>query len=294
MQKPIGAAMIMASLMIHGCGSESEQIGGSGLIEADEVIVSSETSGRVDSLCFIEGQPVKKLDTLAFIDPSRRQLELASAEASYLVTKQKLKSAAIQEEQAQETEEYALKERDRVAALVKSGGATPKELDLFEFEYSRAVLNRNSAAAAIETIESELKKLDADIGRIKREIRDCYPTSPLTGIILEKLVEKGEVLVLGKPIAKIAGLDTVWVKIYVSSGDLASLKIGDEAVIDTETGAASGSGVVVWTSNEAEFTPKNVQTKDARANLVFAVKIIIPNDDGLLKIGMPVYVTFNR
>lgn len=282
----------VTTLMGSGCGRENEEIGGSGLIEATEVVVSSEAAGRVKALHFKEGDYVREGDSLLTIDASRLELELATAHSSLNVYNQKLTTAIIQEEQAGRTKDFAEKERDRVAGLFKTGGATQKELDQFEYEFSQAVLAQQAASANLKTIRAEIEKLESDVNSIEREIRDCYPLSPVTGTIIEKLAEAGELLVKGKPMVRIATLDTVWVKIYLPAEDFASIRIGDSAKLDTESGGEPYSGVVEWTSSEAEFTPKNVQTKKARADLVYAVKILIANSDHRLKIGMPVYVTF--
>ncbi|MEW5995642.1 MAG: HlyD family efflux transporter periplasmic adaptor subunit, partial [Candidatus Zixiibacteriota bacterium] len=137
-------------------------------------------------------------------------------------------------------------------------------------------------------------RLDADIDRLDRRLQDCYPIAPITGIVTDKYVETGELLTPGRPMAKISRLDTLWVKVYLPAADFARAKVGDPVVVDTESGGRQYAGAVVWTSEEAEFTPKNVQTRKSRANLVYAVKVRVPNSDGLLKIGMPVFVSFEK
>jgi HlyD family secretion protein len=284
--------MLVFSLAI-GCNNNENKIGGSGLIEADEVVVSAETEGRVDQLFFDDGDVVDLNDTLLIVDPSRLNLNLEAAVSANNVSRKKLNTAKIQKEQAQQTEQYTESERNRIRSLSESGSATQKQLDQMEFEFTQARLARKSAEANIATIEAEINKQQADINRIKREINDCYPTAPINGTILEMFVEIGELLAKGRPITRLANLDTVWVKVYLPSGDFASVKLGDVATIDTETDGDLYRGVIVWTSQEAEFTPKNVQTKSARANLVYAVKVKIPNSDKRLKIGMPVFVTLD-
>ena len=281
-------------LSVLGCSKDKGAIGGSGLIEADEVVISTEANGQVIQLNFDEGFQVKLGDTLLIIDPTKLELQLKSSKAGYDVGSARLKASKIQAEQSVSSAAYAKSERERVAALVQSGSATQKQLDQLEYELSQASLAREAAAANVATAQAELSKWDADIQSIERKLQDCYPESPLTGVILEKLVEQGELLASSKPIGRIARLDTVWVKVYLASGDFAKVKVGDQASINTEAGQTTYGGNVVWTSQEAEFTPKNVQTEKSRANLVYAVKIKIPNTDGLLKIGMPVYVSIGN
>jgi len=287
---------LVTSLIITltGCGGENSVAGGSGLLEADEVIVSAETSGRVQLLHFNEGSRVIEGDTLLIIDPSRLELELESALAGQKVAQVRLQTANLQLEKARESERYVAAERDRIASLVKSGTATQKQLDQLEHEYAMAALSMQTAKANISAIKAELAKIETDINRIRRQLQDCYPVAPIKGTVTEKLVDKGELLAAGRPIAKISRLDTLWVKVYLPTADFAEIKIGDKAIVDTESGEKQYSGDVVWTSEEAEFTPKNVQTRKSRANLVYAIKVRVANTNGMLKIGMPVFVTIEK
>ncbi len=286
--------MTVAVLVITGCSNEGGTVGGSGLLEADETIVSAETSGRVLSVSFSEGTPVGIADTLLVIDPSRLELELASARAGAKVVLAQLETARVQLDKAVEAEAFATGERDRFARLLKSGTTTQKQFDQLDFEVTQATLSRKSAQAAIATVEAELVKIEADINRISRVVIDCYPLAPIDGVVTDKYVEVGELLSAGKPIAKISQLSSLWVKVYLPAGDFANVKTGDRATIDTESGGKTFEGEVVWTSEEAEFTPKNVQTEKSRANLVYAVKVRVDNNDVSLKIGMPVFVTLGE
>jgi HlyD family secretion protein len=284
----------LVTISVTGCSQDNVVIGGSGFLEADEVIVSAETAGRVDSIRFGEGSQIGEGDTLLIIDPSRLELELESALAGQQVAEAGLQTANLQLEKARESERFVGAERDRIASLVKSGTATQKQLDQLEHEYAMAALGQRTAQANITAIEAELTKIGADIDRIKRQLRDCYPVAPIKGTVTEKLVEKGELLAPGKAIAKISRLDTLWVKVYLPTADFAEIKVGDKATVDTEAGEKTYSGEVVWTSEEAEFTPKNVQTRKSRTNLVYAAKVRVANSDGYLKIGMPVFVTIEK
>lgn len=284
----------LLAISIGGCGSDNGAPGGSGLLEADETIVSAETSGRVISMAFDEGTTVNDGDTLLRIDPSRLELQLQSAEAGRKVALAQLESARLQLAKAEEAEAFASSERDRFAKLYQSGTTTQKQLDQLEFELSQAILSRKTAAAAVTTLQAQLSQIDANIATINRELKDCYPLSPLAGVVTEKYVDEGELLKPGGAIAKISLLSSLWVKVYLPAGDFAKIRVGDSATIDTESGGETYRGEVVWTSEEAEFTPKNVQTEQSRANLVYAVKVRMENTDGNLKIGMPVYVTLGE
>ena len=287
-----GLALTLPLLMIiAACTGNGNQAGGSGLLEANEALVSSEVAGRAQTLFFDEGSRVKTNDTLLVVDDSRLKLELASARAGRKVVQSRLATTQLQLEQARETERFLATERFRVEELLKTGTATQKQFDEIDHRQRQASIATRQAAAGIQSIESELVKIDADIARIERAVKDCYPTAPLAGTVTEKYIDLGELLSPGKAIAKISRLDTLWVKVYLPSGEFANVKIGDQATLSTEAGGMEYEGTVVWTSDQAEFTPKNVQTEKSRANLVYAVKVVVANSDGSLKIGMPVYVT---
>jgi HlyD family secretion protein len=280
-----------AVLMIAGCAGDVGTVGGSGLIETEEIVVSAEATGRVVSLEFAEGSTISEGDTLLTIDPSRIELELASAQAGRTVALAKMEALRLNVSQADEALAFASSERDRVDRLLKSGTANQKQYDAVEFERTQAEIAAGMARANVTALDAEIKKIDADLARLERSLADCYCTAPISGTAVEKLVDAGELLAAGKPVVKIARLDTMWVKVYLAAPDFAQVRIGDKARVDTETGGTVYDGTVVWTSDEAEFTPKNVQTSEARADLVYAVKVQVPNNDGKLKIGMPVFVT---
>ncbi|UCE23186.1 MAG: efflux RND transporter periplasmic adaptor subunit [Candidatus Zixiibacteriota bacterium] len=294
MKKILYLIVPVVILMICSCDGNGGRIGGSGLMEADETIVSAETSGRVLSLAVDEGDEVKVNDTLAVIDPSRLELQLASARAGQQVARARLEAAQVQLSKAGEAEQFAQNERDRIEKLLQSGTATRKQMDKVEFDLTQAKLSRKSAEAALSTTRAELTRIEADINRVMRELVDCYPLAPIEGVVTEKYVEIGELVNPGKAVFKVSQLNSLWVKVYLPAGDFANIKVGDEAMIDTESGERQYQGKVIWTSEEAEFTPKNVQTEKSRANLVYAVKVAVDNIDGSLKIGMPVLVTIGE
>ncbi|MEW6051949.1 MAG: efflux RND transporter periplasmic adaptor subunit [Candidatus Zixiibacteriota bacterium] len=284
----------LASVLALGCGGDKNTPSGSGFIEATDAVVSAEVAGRVTALLVDEGDDVHAGDTLVRIDSSRLELQLASTQATREATVANLQAARLQVDKSREQEKYTRNERDRVSRLLASGSSTQKQLDQLEYEFTQATIARKAAEANVVVIESQIAKSDADIDQLKRQLLDCYPTAPLSGTVVEKYIEDGELLNPGKAIVKIARLDTVWVKVYLNATDFASVKIGDKATVSTESGGTSYDGTVIWTSAEAEFTPKNVQTEKSRSDLVYAVKVRMANTDGRLKIGMPVFVTMVR
>jgi len=292
----IAKYMVIGGLLtvVAGCSNDDKSIGGSGLIETDEVVVSAQTAGQSLELFFDEGWVVKEGDTLTIIDPSKIELQRNAAEAGRQALADNLSSAKLQVDQATTREQYAKTEFDRVTQLLSSGTATQKQYDAVKYEYDQASIALKTSRSNVKALQAQLNKADADIALINRQLKDSYPVAPVPGTITEKYIEAGDLLAPGKPIARISKLDTVWVKVYLPAGDFANVKLGEAASVSTESGGKDFPGTVTWTASEAEFTPKNVQTKQSRADLVYAVKVTIPNTDSTLKVGMPVFVTLGK
>ncbi|MCX6835417.1 MAG: HlyD family efflux transporter periplasmic adaptor subunit [candidate division Zixibacteria bacterium] len=286
--------ILLLSTGLIGCGNNDGLVGGSGLIEASESVISAESAGRVVQHNFDEGTSVSIGDTLVVIDTSNLELELVAARAGLDVLRAQLAAARVQVKQTTTAQEFAQSEFARVERLMQSGTATQKQFDQVQFERNQASLTRESSQAQVHILDAQLAKTEADIARLERRRADCFARSPLDGIVTEKFVEPGELLSPGKAIARIARLDTVTVKVYLTTDRFAGVKLGDRAMVSTESDGKEYPGTVIWTSDKAEFTPKNVQTEEARADLVYAVKVSIPNPDRTLKVGMPVFVTLEK
>jgi len=281
----------IVSFVPVSCGNRTLPPGGSGLIEATEIVVSSEISGQLKSLWFDEGDSIAIGDTIGQIDTVTTVLQLHQAEALKEMAEAKVKVSAINIEQAGYNLELAKKEYERVSALLKSGSISQQQYDQTETAYNQAVLSKKQADAAYASTLAELAKAESQMALLKKQLNDCFPKSPESGVIANKFVEVGELIGTGKPLVKIAKLDTVWVKVYLPPSDLTRISLGGHAQVDPEDGRNKPlDGRVSWISDVAEFTPKNVQTKEARADLVYAVKITVPNPGKILKIGMPVSV----
>lgn len=280
-------------IMITGCSSDDTAIGGSGLIEATEVLVSAETSGQIEKLNFDEGSELNLGDTMLIVDPSRLELEKNTAFARLKVSKTRLESSYLAKKLAQETVAYASTELARQNKMLSDGTTTQQQFDKINHESEVAEINLKNADATISTLKAEIESIETEIAKIDRALEDCYPLAPLTGVVSKKYIDRGELLAPGKSIAKIIDPTDLWVKVYLPAVDFSQVKLGTTVKIDTEFDKMF-SGTIIWTTEEAEFTPKNVQTKKSRANLVYAVKVKITDNDGTLKVGMPVYVTIGE
>ncbi len=283
---------LLIPFALIACEKGNGYIGGSGMIETTEVIVSAETSGQLEQLFIAKGDAVEKNQIIGLIDTSVVVLQLKQAEAVRRAALVKLTSDSLTISSTRLSSELAEKEFGRVQTLLSSGSVNQQQFDKAENVLRQAELIHSGARTALRATEADISRIESEIALIEKRLTDCHPLSPLNGTVVEKYIEVGELVGPGKALVKIATLDTVEVKIYLPPQDLTTIKIGSRAEIDPEDGRADKiSGTIVWISSQAEFTPKNVQTKEARADLVYAIKIKIPNSDQALKIGMPVSVT---
>ncbi len=284
-------AITMATVVVS-CSNTDSDPAGSGLIEANEATISAEASGRLEAVYFDEGDKISRGDIIALIDTTKTALRLEKARVLYRAMQTQRENALIRIEQTAIDDSLAQKEFRRISRLVASGSANQQQYDRVENTAQKSQLARKAASVALESADAELARIEVDINLLREQLNDCQPTSPVSGTVVTSYVEQGELMAAGRPLLKIANLDSVWVKIYLPPADLTGIKLGDRAEVDPEDGRDQPlSGTVTWIADEAEFTPKNVQTREARADLVYGVKIVIPNHDQTLKIGMPVSVT---
>jgi HlyD family secretion protein len=283
--------LVLFTAGIISCGNDNGVPAGSGFIEATSVVMSAETGGRLEALYFDEGDMVKEGDIIALIDTTTVSLRLTQARAGLAAALTRESAARLQIEKAELDSSLARIDFDRTSELIGTGGISQQQYDRVENKYLEARLAHKAAGAQLASAEADKKRAAAEIAILKKQKRDCRPRAPLSGSIVTSYTEAGELLAAGKPIVKIAKLDPVTVKIYLPPAMLTRVKLGARAEVDPEDGMSSPlTGEVTWISPQAEFTPKNVESRDARADLVYAVEITIPNPDQTLKIGMPVMV----
>ena len=284
--------LIVFGIGLGSCGNDDAVPAGSGFIEATEIVVSSEVTGKLAHLYFDEGDMIGRGDTIALIDTTTLSLRLAQARARLAAALTQEASARLQVSTADLDSSLARTEYVRMKGLIGKGAVNRQQYDLAENRYHQARLARKLAAASLDAAGADRAGAGAEIALLEKQLADCRPVSPIAGTVVTTYIEPGELASTGKPLIKVANLDPVTVKIYLPPDFLTNIKIGAPAKVDTEDGRTEPiAGRVTWISPEAEFTPKNIQSKEARADLVYAVRITIPNPQGILKIGMPVMVT---
>lgn len=292
-------SIVVLALFLVGCtDNDAREINASGTIETTDVTVSAKVGGEITSLRVDEGSRVVKGDTLASIDRTDLliQLKQAQANAMAMEAQYRLTRRGFREEdilQAEATFRNAAEDMKRADELSMAQTITQKQFDdtrtrfvIAQQAYEK--MQRGSRSEEVEAAQARRNLAVAQVEAIQKKLSDAYVVAPTTGVITEKSVEEGNATLPNGTLFRISRLERVHLTIYIPEADLAHIRLGQEAEVYIDARPDKPlTGRIVRISDRAEFTPKNVQTKDDRTKLVFGVKIEVPNDDYLLKPGMP-------
>jgi len=278
---------------ISSCSSSDDRADAYGNFEATEVIVSAETMGKVLSFNVEEGQQLAKGEVIGLIDTIDVSLNKKQLMASKSGITAKSANVLSQITVLRSQLKTAQSEQARVSNMFKSDASTQRQMDEVNGKVDVLKAQIQSVETQNAPIISELAVVDAQLARLEEQLSKSVIKNPISGTVLVKYTEAQEVVSFGKPLYKIANLDQLELKVYISETQLQEVKIGQSLVvhIDATEGMIAYDGTVSWISAEAEFTPKIIQTKEERVSLVYAMKILVKND-GALKIGMPAEVNF--
>jgi HlyD family secretion protein len=294
------------TLLAAGCQQHKIVTDASGVFESDEVIVSAEQSGKILVFPVQEGDSLGKGAVVGNIDMSNTILQKQQVQATIQALRDKTtnprpqtelvqRQLAVQESQL----EQQLRERTRTENLLKADAATQKQLDdinsnidqlqkQIDVSRQQIALDNSNIATQNRTVFSEQNPLEKSVAQIQDQIDKGRIINPIRGTVLTKYALQGEMTTTGKALYKIANLDTLTLRAYVTGSQLTMVKMGQTCKVYADQGSDNYreySGEVYWISDKSEFTPKTIQTRDERANLVYAVKIRVKND-GYLKLGM--------
>lgn len=282
---------VALAVLAVSCGKEAE-FDAQGTFEATEVVVSSEASGRIMRLDAEEGTQINANTVVGEIDSLQLDLQrkqLIAQQTALLGSRPDVQKqvATIKEQIAKQKVELT-----RFANMLRDGATTQKQYDDMEahlrvlesqLDATLSTLTKNTV-----TINNNSAALEAQILALEDRIEKCRVVSPVGGTVLVKYAEVGELATMGKPLFKVADLNKIYLRAYFTSEQLSNVKLGDTVKVIADFGAEERyeyDGTITWIASESEFTPKTIQTKDSRANLVYAVKIAVKND-GRLKIGL--------
>ncbi|KAF0153099.1 MAG: HlyD family secretion protein [Ignavibacteria bacterium] len=287
----IGLVVLLAAVLI-GCGNGIGKFDATGTFESEEIIVSSEATGKLVKLNLNEGSQLKQNEIVALVDTVQLYLKKKQLEASVKAVLSKQPDVNIQLAAVKKQIETAETEKRRIENLVKANAATTKQLD--DIDSQLEVLNKQYDAAKSNLtitktgLQNEALPLLAQIEQIQDQINRSVVKNPIAGTVLTCYTKQNEIAATGKALYKIADLSEMTLRAYINGDQLGEVKLGQKVKVFVDKGNGEQkemSGEIYWIASKAEFTPKTIQTKDERANLVYAIKVKVTND-GYLKIGM--------
>jgi HlyD family secretion protein len=284
----------LIALLFVGCKGKNDQSDAYGNFEVDDVIISAEANGRLLLFTAEEGKNIDAGVLVAVVDTTDLVLKRKQLDAQIKSISAKIENIQSQIEVQKQQKENLQTDKTRLEKLLKDGAATQKQLD--DINGQMELVERQIASINTQnaSVSAELAVINVQISQVEESINKCKIYNPATGVVLEKFAEVNEITSFGKPLYKIANLNEMFLRVYVSGYQLQQVKIGEEVqvMIDQDKNTNRKlTGTVNWVSESAEFTPKIIQTKEERVNMVYAVKVKVKND-GSLKIGMPGEVNF--
>jgi HlyD family secretion protein len=283
--------LILTSLLISilgSCTGSGDKADGYGNFEATEITISAEANGKILFLDAEEGNMLAQNKVVGVIDTVQLSLKRDQLLASKNTIFSKSRNVLSQREVLKEQLKVVQNDRTRIENLLQAKAATTKQLDDINGQINIIKEQIKSVETQNSPIINEIKSIEIQIQQIEDQINKSVIQNPVKGTVLVKYAEPNEITAFGKPLYKIANLEDMILRVYISENQLSKLKIGQEVSVKIDAGEEMKSypGVVSWIAESAEFTPKIIQTKEERVNLVYAVKINVRND-GSLKIGMP-------
>lgn len=286
----LGLCSLLA--LFSACGNGAPKYDATGTFETTEVLVSAEASGRLLYFDIEEGMLLKAGEEVGVVDTVQLYLKKLQLEASIKSVEEQRPDILKQVAATKEQISAAQRERNRVANLLKVGAANQKQLDDAEDQLEvlrkQLVAQNSTLSNSHQSLTWQSSSVGIQVAQVEDQLRKCHITSPITGTVLAKYAEAGELTAMGTPLFKVADTEQMYLRAYITSEQLSQIKLGQKVTVFSDYGTDEHKqypGVVTWISDTSEFTPKTILTKNERANLVYAVKIAVHND-GLLKIGM--------
>ena len=290
--KKIIALLVITNLI--SCNKDNEKADAYGNFEATEVTISAEANGKLLSFTIEEGSQLDANAPIGIIDTTQLYLTKLQLLASKKTIASKSENVLSQNNILQEQLKTTLIEQKRIRNMFAENAATQRQVDEINGKVNVLKQQINSVGTQNAPISNEAKSIDAQVAKINDQIQKSYIINPIKGTVLAKYAEPNEITAFGKPLYKIADISEMTLRVYVSETQLPQVKMGQKVNVKIDNGneMKSYDGTVSWISSSAEFTPKVIQTKEERVNLVYAVKVKVKND-GSLKIGMPAEMWMN-
>lgn len=291
-RRPSLIAFCTVALAVAGChGSQAPDAYGN--FEANEVSVSSQASGQLLSFTPVEGARLRQGELAGIVDTSQLALQRAQIIAQQEATSARVAEAGNQIGVYQAQLDIARRNYERMQRLLAEHAATAQQRDQAERDYKTLIAQIAAARAQQQSVSREVSSARAQVAEISDRIRKSRIINPEAGTVLATYVKEGEVVQTGQPLYKIADVDTLILRAYITEKQLSTVKIGQHVQVHVDQGGklVALPGIIRWLSSKAEFTPTPIQTRDERADLVYAIKIYVVNTGGTAKIGMPADVS---
>jgi HlyD family secretion protein len=295
--KIIKITVLALAALLAGCNNNETTADAYGNFETDEVTVSAKTQGEILSFNLKEGDKLKAGEVYGLIDTTAIALQIEQLQAQRAAAASQKSQIDAQMEIQQQQLENLKTEHQRIENLKAANAATQQQFDQIDGQLKVAQKNLKSIETRFSSLQRELEAIDAQSKLLKNQRQHCHIKNPVNGTVLLKYTQEGEIAAAGKPLYKVAPLDPLYLKAYVSGGQLSEIAIGQLVIVRIDEGKETYqtmSGKITWISDQAEFTPKIIQTKEERVDLVYAFKVEVANPDGKLKIGMPGEVIFDK
>lgn len=281
------------------CNNKKNNFDASGSFETEETIISAEASGVIKSFQLYEGQELKAGAIVGYIDSTQLYLKKKQLLAQINAMMVRKPNVPIQLASLLEQLKTAQKEQTRISNLVKGDAATTKQLDdinaNIEVLKKQIAAQRSTLEITTSSIDKDASPLNTQIEQLNDQLAKCQIINPVNGNVITKYTEQNEMAAPGKALYKIADLSTMLLRAYITGNQLPLVKLNQKVTVLTDNGTGGYNeteGAISWISDKAEFTPKTIQTKDERANMVYAIKVKVKND-GSFKIGMYGEIKFN-
>jgi len=287
---------LLGLVFIIACSKKNvNELSGSGTLEATEILLSARLAGLVTDMLVNEGDAVAVGQVMAQIDTEKIFLQKKQLLAGLDELRLNLQNAQRAVTLAKDNLNNVEKKFNRIKSLFSESSATQQQFDDIETAYKAAQTQYENAITSFKALKAKEQQVMVQSELLESQLQDAKIIAPIQGTVIEKYLERGEVARLGSPVINLADLQKMWIKIYFKEADLGKIALNDPAELQISAYPDRVfPGRVSWISSKAEFTPKTVQTKEARSDLVYAVKIEVKNPEGILKIGMPADVTLKN
>ena len=280
------------ALMLNACGNKEKDFDATGVFEATETVVYAEQNGSLTTFDVDEGDRLEQGREVALIDTVQLWLKIVQTEASRKVYQSQKPDMEKQLAATREQLAKARQEQQRYRELVADGAAPRKMLDdadsQVEVLQRQVEALRSSLSVSTNALDRQMEAADVQREQLLDQLEKCHVRTPASGTVIEKYVERGEFVAVGKPLFKMADTDHMFMRAYVTSAQLQHIRVGQKAKVYADYGKGQKreyAGTVTWISSQSEFTPKTILTDDERADLVYALKVAVKND-GYIKMGM--------